>query len=184
MDAEHQRPLAAFVVVSAASALLLGQSLLAQPAPPAGDRPATSQASGQTTSSSGPSSNPASGQAVDGVTSTPTGHTVKSIGRAPTLMAPGDDGIGVSIGTVPDRSKKPTDPVRTRENLASPGPQAHPGPHEPKPSGGPPTGPDDDGSPGSSSGHSQGPRGNQGPPGTPGPRNDGMLPTPQQHGPQ
>lgn len=184
MDAEHKRPLAAFVVVSAASALLLGQSLLAQSAPPADDRPATSQVSGQTTSSSGPSSSPASGQAVDGVTSTPTGLTVKSIGRTPTLMARDDEGLGVSIGAVRDPATKPTDPVRTRENIASPGPQALPGPHEPKPSGKPPNGPDGDGSPGSSGGHSQGPRGNQGPPGTPGPRNDGALPDPQQHGPR
>lgn len=178
MDAEHKRPLAAFVVVAVASALLLGESLRSQSVPPADDGPAASRVSGQSTSSSGPSSSPASGQVVDGITPAPTTPTVKSIGRAPMLMARDDDGLGVSIGAVRDPAGKQTDPVRTRDNDASPGPQGQPEPPEPKPSEGPPPDSDDDGSPGNSGGHSQGPRGNHGP------RNDGVHPTPQSHGPQ
>jgi hypothetical protein len=177
MDAEHKRPLAAFVVVSATSALLLGQSLVSQ-SPSADDRSAASQTSGRSNNSSAPSSSPASGQAVDGVTSTPNAPTVKSIGRAPMLMARGDDGLGIAVGAVRDPSKKLTDPVPTRDKDASPGPQGQPGQPEPKPSGGPAPDTDEDGSPGNSGGHSQGPRGNSGP------RGDGVLPTPQHHGSQ
>ena len=178
MDAEHKRPLAAFVVVTVASALLLGQSLSSQ-SPPDDDPPAASQTSGKSTTSSPPSSSPASGQAVDGVTSTPvTGRTVKSIGRAPMLYARGDDDLGVSVGAVKDPDSRQTDPVRTRDGDESSGPKEHPGPPDPKPSGGPTTDPDDDGSPGNSGGHSQVPTG------PPGPRDNGVLPTPHSHRPQ
>lgn len=176
MDAEHKRPLVAFVVVSATSALLLGQSLLAQS--PSDDKPpGASQVSGQSDSSSGPPSSPASGQAVDGVTSTPATHVVKSIGRAPMLTAR-DDGLSVSIDAVKDPATKRTDPVKTRDHDGSPGPQGQPSPPEDKPATPPQSDPDGDGAPGSSGGHAQGPRGNNGN----GPRSEGVLPTPQHQG--
>ena len=182
MDAEHKRPLAAFVVVTVASALLLGQSLSSQS--PAGDDATTAaQASSRSNSSSAPSSGPDSGQAVDGVSATPgtATHTVKSIGRAPMLFARGDGGLGVAIGAVQDPAKERTDPVRTRDNPEAPSPQ---NPPEDTPATPPKSDPDGDGAPGRSGGHSQGPKGPQGPEGKPEPRNDGVLPTPQSHGPQ
>ena len=179
MDAEHKRPLAAFVVVTVASALLLGQSLNAQSS---SDDPTTAaQVSGRSTGSTAPSGSPANGQAVDGITSTPpTAPTVKSIGRAPMLFARGDDGLGISVGAVTDPDTKQTDPVRTRDDDdATPDPQGQPGPPESKPSGGPiKEGEDDDGSPGNSGDHSQGPGGGHGP------HNGGVHPTPPSHGPQ
>jgi len=177
MDAEHKRPLAAFVVVTVASALLLGQSFRSQA--PSEDSPAVTQTSGRSTSSSAPSGSPASGHAVEGITSTPPAtRIVKSIGRTPMLLARGDGGLGISVGAVKDPAGKQTDPVRTRDDDASPGPQGQPGPPDPTPSRGPKADPDGDGSPGNSGDHSQGPRGNHGP------GNDGVLPTPPSHGPQ
>lgn len=177
MDAEHRRPLAAFVVVTVASALLLGQSFRSQS--PSEDSPAATQTSARSTSSASASASPANGQVVEGVTPVPTTTPiVKSIGRAPMLLARGDDGQGISVGAVKDPADKQTDPVRTRDDDTSPGPQGQPGPPEPKPSGGPPPGSGNDGSPGNSGGHAQGPRGNHGT------GHDGVLPTPPPHGPR
>lgn len=181
MDAEHKRPLAAFVVVTVASALLLGQSFRSQA--PSEDSPAATQASGRSTSSSAPSSSPASGQAVDGVSATPgtATVTVKSIGRAPMLFARGDNGLGVSIGAVRDPAKQGTGPVRTRDDDGAPSPQ---NPPEDTPVTPPKADPDGDGAPGKSGGRSRDPNGPHGPEGNPEPRNDGVPPTPPSHGPR
>jgi hypothetical protein len=178
VDAEHKRPFAAFLVVSAASALLLGQSLHSQAGPGGADRPAASQASGEATRQLSPSAGPANGQAVEGITAAPTYPPVKSIGDAPMLMAREDDDLDIALGAVHDPDGKlssPTGGVRTGDSEdASPGPQGS-GPSE-TPEPGPSGGPDEDGdSQGSSGGHSQGPDGK--PPR--GPRNDDVLPTPQ-----
>lgn len=111
MDAEHKRPLAAFVVVSTASALLLGQSLSSGSGSSDTARPAASQSVPGPTSPASSSADPASGHAVDGVTAPPTYLPVKSIGRAPMLMARGDDGLGVSTGAIHDPDD--TEPPKT-----------------------------------------------------------------------
>ena len=178
MDAEHKRPFAAFLVVSAASALLLGQSLHSQTGPSGADRPAASQASGNATKRSSPSGSPANGQAVEGITAAPKYLPVKSIGPAPMLMARGDDGLDISMGAVQDSDGKLSSPaggVQTRNSDdSSPGPQGS-GPSEtpePDPSGAPD---EDDDAQGNSGDHSQDPDGL--PPR--GPRNDDGLPNPQ-----
>lgn len=161
MDAEHKRPLVAFVVVSATSALLLGQALASGRETGDTARPAASHASPGSTHPASPSSDPANGHAVDGVTPTPTYPVVKSIGRAPMLLARGDGGLEVSTGAVrdPDGTQPPT----------SEGPAAGPQGQEPSET----PGPTPSGEPGSGDGDAQGNGGN----GTPGPKN------PPSHGP-
>jgi len=109
MDAEHRRPLAAFVIVSTASALLLGQSLSSGSGSGDTARPAASRSVSGSTSPASSSADPANGHAVDGVTASPTYPPVKSIGRAPMLTARGDDGLGVSTGAIhdPDGAEPP-----------------------------------------------------------------------------
>jgi hypothetical protein len=182
MDADHKRPLAAFVVVSATTALLLGQSLHFQSGDSAGNPPTASRASSETTDQSSPSGALANGQAVDGITAAPTQPAVKSIGPTPMLMARGDDdGLGIATGVVGDPDGKqasPTDGVSARDEGDSQGS----GPTEtpvPNPSGGPKPDPDDEDD------DSQGNGGSppQGPTDKPprGPRNDDVIPHP--HGP-
>jgi hypothetical protein len=178
MDADHKRPLAAFVVVSAATALLLGQSLHYQSGDSAGNPPAASRASSKTTSQSSPSAAPANGQAADGITAAPTQPAVKSIGPAPMLMARGDDGLGIATGAVTDPDGKPaspTDGASARKEGDSQGPGSTETP-VPNPSGGPQPDPDDevDDSPGNSGSPPEGPKDK--PPR--GPRNDDVIPPP------
>jgi hypothetical protein len=137
MDAEHKRPFAAFVVVSATSALLLGQALIGGSESGDTAQPAASQTSGRSVTPSSPSVDPANGHAVDGVTPSPTYLPVKSIGRAPTLMARGDDGVGVSTGAV--RDPDGTEPPETGGPATGPQGQEPSGTPHPTPSGEPGT---------------------------------------------
>ena len=161
MDAEHKRPLAAFVVVSTASALLLGQSLSAGSGSGDTARPAASQSVPGPTSPASSSADPANGHAVDGVTASPTYLPVKSIGRAPMLMARGDDGLGVSTGALHDPAD-PDDlePPKTGGPASGPQGQEPPEATEPTPTDVPDEeegGSEDDGIPGPKSTPPHGP---------------------------
>jgi hypothetical protein len=149
MDAEHKRPLAAFVIVSATSALLLGQSLSSRPESPDTTRQTASHATHQPSGPSSSSADPANGLAVHGVTASPTYTPVKSIGRAPMLMARGDDGLGVSVGAVRDPHQtgapKPAGPASESQETAPTEPTESP---EPTPSGDPDEEEQGDGVPG------------------------------------
>lgn len=121
MDAEHKRPLAAFLVVSAATVLLLGQSVLEQVHPTADRRPTAARVAGEITSS--PS---ATGRAVDPITARPRYWPAKQIGPAPLILARGS-GLEVSTGAVRDPNGKPP----TRHEGAKSRPKKH------RPSSGP-----------------------------------------------
>ena len=180
MDADHKRPLAAFVVVSATTALLLGQSLHHQSGDSAGNRPAASRASSETTNQSSPSVAPENGRAVEGVTAAPTRPAVKSIGPAPMLMARGDDGLGIATGAVSDPDGKPATPTdgasaRDEGDSEGSGPTEPPIPNL---TDGPKPDPDeDDDSQGNGGSPPQGPKDKP----SRGPRNDDVIPPP--HGP-
>jgi hypothetical protein len=187
MDAEHKRPLAAFVAVSATGALLLGQSLVTQPDPSDANRSTGSQATSEPTTSSAPSGSPSNGKAVAGITAAPTYLPVKSIGSAPKLMARDDDGLEVTVGAVRDPEGKPdlTGAVRTKDkDDQSPGPPdagpsetPEPEPSEsPEPSRGPKPDFDDFRPPGSSGSHFPGSKDDSGP------GDDDGLPEPQEQG--
>lgn len=143
MHPEHKRPLAAFVLVTATSAVLLSQALFAAPSTPDAVRPASSGASSESTASPTGGS-PANGHAVDGVTASPTDLpvVVKTIGRPPTIIA-FDEVLDVSTGAIEDPA--PTAPPKAGGTGPAGGQPSTP--PEPTPTGEPDPGegqPDED----------------------------------------